>query len=229
MNPDSAATNSFGSWLKLSRNELILAGYPATTDESQMQIITLTSPVVTSITPYSGFTGTEVVITDLQGSGFQDGAVITLSRFGQPDITMTGVTITPALITGTFDLTNATAGQWNVTVTNPYGLSDTLANGFMVRDSLGNVTEIGVYGGGMWYIDIDGDGSWSSGDAGYGFGAPGWTAVLGDWDGSGVTKIGVYRDGMWYLDIDGDGSWSSGDAGYGFGAPGWLAVLGAWG
>lgn len=41
MNPDSATSGSFGAWLKLARNEILLAGYPATTNESQMEIISI--------------------------------------------------------------------------------------------------------------------------------------------------------------------------------------------
>ena len=42
------------------------------------------------------------------------------------------------------------------------------------------------------------------------FGLPGWTSVVGDWNGDGKTKIGIYKDGVWYLDYNGNGVWDTG-------------------
>ena len=68
---------------------------------------------------------------------------------------------------------------------------------------------IGIYKDGSWYIDMNGDGVWNAGDQNYGFGAPLWTPVTGDWNNDGKTEIGVYRDGAWYLDYDATGWWSA--------------------
>ncbi len=87
---------------------------------------------------------------------------------------------------------------------------------------------ISIYRDGSWYIDMNGNGTWDAGDQNYGFGAPGWTPVIGDWNNNGKTEIGVYRDGAWYLDYDNNGSWSAGDRNYAYGAPGWTPVVGDW-
>jgi DMSO/TMAO reductase YedYZ molybdopterin-dependent catalytic subunit len=87
------------------------------------------------------------------------------------------------------------------------------------------VDKIGVYQGGAWYLDMNGNGAWGPEDAAYGFGAPGWTQVVGDWDGDGSSEIGVYQGGAWYLDMNGNGAWGPEDAAYGFGATEWIPVI----
>ncbi len=86
----------------------------------------------------------------------------------------------------------------------------------------------GIYKDGSWYIDLNGNGVWDAGDQNYGFGAPLWTPVIGDWNNDGLTEIGVYRDGAWYLDYDASGWWSTGDKNFGYGAPDWTPVVGDW-
>ncbi len=61
------------------------------------------------------------------------------------------------------------------------------------------------------------------------YGAPGWIAVAGDWNGDGVVSLGVYDSstGTWYL----RNSNSPGAPNYTpfqYGAPGWLPVVGDW-
>jgi len=90
-------------------------------------------------------------------------------------------------------------------------------------------SRIGIYQNGAWYLDNDGSGTWNTGDQANMFGAPGWTSVVGDWNGDGTTKIGVYKDGTWYLDYNGNGVWNTGiDKVYSFGAPGWTPIVGDW-
>lgn len=101
---------------------------------------TVTSPApltVTSITPDTGVQGSTVAITDIAGTGFQTGASVKLTRDGESDIVMTGVTVdSTTKITGTFSIpTNALIGNWNVVVTNPDGQSSMLQNGFTVTAS----------------------------------------------------------------------------------------------
>lgn len=87
----------------------------------------------------------------------------------------------------------------------------------------------GIYRDGVWYLDWNGNGAWDAGkDKVYNFGAPGWTLVIGTWNGDGKgAKIGIYRDGIWYLDWNGNGMWDAGtDKVYNFGAPGWSPVIG---
>ena len=97
--------------------------------------------------------------------------------------------------------------------------------------SPGKPSKIGIYRNGMWYLDDNRNGVWDAGtDKAYNFGAPGWTSVVGDWNGDGKgPKIGAYKDGVWYLDWNGNGIWDAGtDKVYNFGAPGWISVTGDW-
>ena len=88
---------------------------------------------------------------------------------------------------------------------------------------------VGVYQNGAWYLDNDGSGTWNTGDRANAFGAPGWTSVLGDWNGDGKTEIGIYKDGTWYLDYNGNGVWDTGiDKVDYFGTLGWTPVIGNW-
>jgi subtilisin family serine protease len=88
--------------------------------------------------------------------------------------------------------------------------------------------KIGVYKDGSWYLDTNGDGAFNTGDSVNSFGLPGWTSVIGDWNGLGKTGIGVYKDGAWYLDYNGNGKFDTGDSVYSFGLPGWTSVVGDW-
>jgi hypothetical protein len=91
-------------------------------------------PVATAIAPSSGTNDGSVHITNLAGSAFRAGAAVSLSMPGQPDIDATGVTVTPpGRIMCDFDLTGATTGAWDVTVTNTDGKSGTLLGGFSVE------------------------------------------------------------------------------------------------
>ena len=95
------------------------------------------APTVTSITPNSGTSGGTVSITNLAGTGFLSGATVTLTGAGLPTITATGVTVvSPTLITCTLSLASATAGTYNVVVTNPDTQLGTLASGFTVLRKL---------------------------------------------------------------------------------------------
>ena len=100
----------------------------------------------------------------------------------------------------------------------------------LAAQSTAQPDKIGVYKDGGWYLDYNGDGLFTAGvDKAYGFGAPQWTSVIGDWNADGKTEIGVYKDGGWYLDYDGDGLYTAGvDKAYGFGAPLWTPAVGKW-
>jgi len=90
------------------------------------------------------------------------------------------------------------------------------------------LSRIGVYQNGAWYLDYLGEGTWTANTKAYGFGASGFTPVIGDWNKDGKTKIGVYKDGAWYLDYLGEGMWTANTKAYGFGAPGFTPVIGDW-
>lgn len=93
----------------------------------------LPPPTVTGITPSSGNDDGSVYITNLAGTGFQNGAVVKLTRDGESDIVAENVSVESATkITCAFDLTARAAGAWNVVVTNPDSQSGTLQGGFTV-------------------------------------------------------------------------------------------------
>jgi hypothetical protein len=79
-----------------------------------------------------------------------------------------------------------------------------------------------------WYLR----GEISDGEADVGqfaYGAPGWVAVVGDWNGDGVYTVGVVdpSTGTWYL--RNENSPGPADAGiFQFGLPGWIPVVGDW-
>ena len=107
--------------------------------------------------------------------------------------------------------TYMTGGNFTVSlnVTNAVGFNSTTKVGYI--NLTNRTTKIGVFRNGGWYLDYNGNGIWDSGiDNSSTFGAPGWTSVVGDWNGDGKTKVGVYKDGAWYLDYNGNGIWDTG-------------------
>jgi|GEM_PF-3462186 len=90
-------------------------------------------PTVTSITPNTGPNTGPIQITNLAGSGFQDGASVRLSMQGKTDIWATNLQVVSASkITCAFDLTGAAPGTWDVVVINRDDASATLPNGFRI-------------------------------------------------------------------------------------------------
>jgi hypothetical protein len=100
-------------------------------------------PMVTAITPSSGNNNEKVTITDLSGANFVSGASVKLSKTGQVDITATDVVVaSTSKITCIFDLNGATAGLWDVTVTNSDGRSGTLPSAFKIGYPAPTVTGV---------------------------------------------------------------------------------------
>ncbi|NCO36276.1 MAG: hypothetical protein GW893_20750 [Armatimonadetes bacterium] len=92
------------------------------------------APTVSNITPNSGVNNGSANISNLAGTGFQQGATVKLSRSGQSDIPATNVAVvSDGNITCTFDLDGKATGQWDVGVTNPDSQNGTLANGFTIN------------------------------------------------------------------------------------------------
>ncbi|GAX62657.1 hypothetical protein SCALIN_C38_0020 [Candidatus Scalindua japonica] len=89
---------------------------------------------ITAITPSIGTSDGVVNITDISGSGFDNGAAVRLVKAGESDINATGVTVVgPTMITCAFDITNVSTGGWDVVVMNPDTQSVTRTNGFIVK------------------------------------------------------------------------------------------------
>ena len=94
-------------------------------------------PTFKKIDPDFGDAGTAISITSLTGSNFQSGATVMLTRVDNPNITATNVKVLSSTwITCTFTPSNnATAGAWDVVITNPDGQFVKYANIFSIRGS----------------------------------------------------------------------------------------------
>jgi hypothetical protein len=122
-----------------------LSGIPVITPTVPTTVTTTPSasaPSVTSITPNNGASGTSVSITDLAGDNFVTGATVRLVGESGSPVVATGVQVTDTKITCTINLEGATAGKYDVIVTNPDGQSDTLLNGFTVNEPAPVITAI---------------------------------------------------------------------------------------
>ncbi len=113
-------------------------------------------------------------------------------------------------------------------VDNDYGYG--MLDAFNAYHYLLRSDHIGVYRGGIWYLDKDGSGQWKeSADSSATFGIPGDIPVTGNWEGNGTDRIGVFRSGYWFLDLNGNGVWDEGvDAAFSFGIPSDIPVTGTW-
>jgi hypothetical protein len=94
-------------------------------------------PSFKSIVPDEGTAGTVISITALTGTNFQSGATVKLMMADNPNITATSVNVqSSTLITCTFTPpSTATAGAWDVVITNPDGQYVNYANIFSLRGS----------------------------------------------------------------------------------------------
>ena len=99
-------------------------------------------PTFKKIVPDSGDAGTAISITSLTGSNFQSGAKVALLRADNPNITATNVNVqSPTWITCTFTPpSNATAGTWDVVITNPDGQYVSYSNIFSIHGSATTAT-----------------------------------------------------------------------------------------
>ncbi|HEX8600833.1 MAG TPA: hypothetical protein VF952_20225 [Chloroflexia bacterium] len=77
---------------------------------------------LSQIAPNSGAIGQAVFLLDVQGTGFTQGVVVTLSRAGLPDVVaVKSEVLSPSRIICTFNLTAAATGAYDVVVRNPDG------------------------------------------------------------------------------------------------------------
>jgi hypothetical protein len=99
-------------------------------------------PTFKKIVPDFGDAGTAISITSLTGSNFQSGATVTLMKSDNPNITATNVNVqSPTWITCTFNPpSDATAGTWDVVITNPDGQYVSYSNIFSIHGSATTAT-----------------------------------------------------------------------------------------
>lgn len=122
------------------------------------------APTLSSITPNSGLNSGIVEITNLAGTGFQDGATVKLVGTGEAAATViegTNVVVTPTKITCKVNLTDKKTGKYDVVVKNPDLQSATLPRGFTVAyppDTAPTITSIdpnsGAAGGVVSVTDL---------------------------------------------------------------------------
>ena len=120
-------------------------------------------PVITGISPDSGLTGNSILITNLAGSGFQNGGTVILNSTSAPSIVASGVmVVNQNQIICTVDLAGASLGARNVVVTNPDGRVAVLPNGFLVKGAGVFVSGIspssGIVGSTVVPVSIGGNG-----------------------------------------------------------------------
>jgi hypothetical protein len=99
-------------------------------------------PSFKKIVPDEGTAGTQIPITALTGTNFQSGATVTLMKLDNPNITATNVNVLSST-TITCTLTppiNATAGTWDVVITNPDGQYVSYSNIFSIHASATTAT-----------------------------------------------------------------------------------------
>ncbi len=116
------------------------------------------APTVTSIDPASGTNESVVSVTDLAGTGFIDGATVSLKKLGQADIAATNVmVVSDTSITCDFDLTGTATGTWDVVVTNPDTHEGVLSFGFRVSLGWGSLAAWGYNGYGQCDVPTGND------------------------------------------------------------------------
>jgi hypothetical protein len=94
-------------------------------------------PGFKKIVPDEGIAGTAISITAITGTNFQSGATVTLMKADNPNITATNVNVqTSTTITCTFNPPfNATAGTWDLVITNPDGQYVSYSNLFSIHSN----------------------------------------------------------------------------------------------
>ena len=102
------------------------------------------APSVSSISPSGGF-NTGTVLVEITGSNFNTtipgGTIVRLTKSGEPDITVSGLTpVSSTRIDVEFPITGASAGYWDVIVTNPDGQTGVGVDLFMIASPTPTVT-----------------------------------------------------------------------------------------
>ena len=128
-----------------------------TTTFSETSVTTATTtaitgaPYIRDVEPDTGIAGNSVSITDISGQNFNTAASVKLSKAGNPDIVATNVVVSsPTDLTCILPLPgNATAGSWDLVVTNPDGQYYNYTNIFLLH---GNPNPVSSSSGGSYVV-----------------------------------------------------------------------------
>jgi MBG domain/Metallo-peptidase family M12 len=88
-------------------------------------------PVLTGISPTSGFANSTVTI-DVSGTGLGAATTVRLTKSGQSDISASSVALVGQTLRCQFNLNDSATGAWDVVATNPNLESSTLPNAYTV-------------------------------------------------------------------------------------------------
>ena len=93
-------------------------------------------PEIEDFNPKVGGNVGEVTVL-IHGNGFEDGTVVKLKRSGQADVTLQNLFVSDGIqITGIFDLTGVSLGDWDLEIQIPNDTIMTIVNGFTVEQGL---------------------------------------------------------------------------------------------
>jgi PKD repeat protein len=120
-----------------------------------------TAPKVLGITPSGGVNTGMATISNLTGTGFEEGASVLLMKTNEVNITSLNTTVTsPTVITCDLNLAGAAEGLWDVMVINNDGQSGVLKGVFQVRFPGPQITgispSVGLNNGTVFISDLSG-------------------------------------------------------------------------
>ncbi len=95
-------------------------------------IISEAAPNITSITPNTANNWGIAQITELVGTGFEEGARVSLVKTGLDEVAVQAIVEGATQISGRFNATGLEPGSYDVVVTNPDEQSATLTVGFTI-------------------------------------------------------------------------------------------------
>jgi hypothetical protein len=120
------------------------------------------APQVLGISPATGVNTGVISISNLSGTGFEEGATVILKKSNETNITGSNLSVsTPYQITCDLNLTGASEGPWDVMVVNDDGQSGILAGGFIVKypapQIVGMSPSVGINNGSIFISNLSGD------------------------------------------------------------------------
>lgn len=147
VNPFAVDTANFKEWKasilgahSFTNKTLLIDDQDATNDEFLGVVAVIRStdePVITDLYPRRGG-NTGYITLNLSGRNFKQGAIVRLSKAGEPDIVADSSSVQvigSTNIIASFDLREASLGFWDIVVTNPDGLEAIFYKGFKLEQN----------------------------------------------------------------------------------------------